>query len=151
MKAPSPAPLYATILPVLVEAARSRGYALAIHGTLSRDLDLVAVPWVDDAVPAEDLVQAIARLVAWTRDDGLLVQGPEPKPHGRRAWTIPLCGDAFVDLSVMPVVLGPCPACGARPVYRDGTARPVRCPTPGCHYAEEAYTPDAWSRLMRPT
>jgi len=100
MKSPSPAPLYATILPVLTETARGLGYALAVHGTLSRDLDLIAVPWVDDAAPPEELVQALAARVAWTRDDGMLIQGPERKPYGRLAWTIPLCGDAFVDLSV---------------------------------------------------
>lgn len=100
MKSPSPAPLYATILPVLTETARGLGYALAVHGTLSRDLDLIAVPWVDDAAPPEELVQALAARVAWTRDDGMLIQGPERKPYGRLAWTIPLIGDAFIDLSV---------------------------------------------------
>ncbi len=137
MKAPSPAPLYATILPVLVEHARALGYALAVHGTLARDLDLVAVPWVDGAAPAEDLVRSLAQQIAWTQDNlGYLVQGPEKKPHGRLAWTIPLVGDAFVDLSV-------CNGSGMRPppkadaavttcVYPPGFERDLSVPCTRC-------------------
>jgi len=137
VKAPSPAPLYATILPVLVEHARALGYALAVHGTLARDLDLVAVPWVDGAAPAEDLVRSLAQQIAWTQDNlGYLVQGPEKKPHGRLAWTIPLVGDAFVDLSV-------CNGSGMRPppkadaavttcVYPPGFERDLSVPCTRC-------------------
>lgn len=52
MKEPSIAPAYTFLYPILCEAARACGYALAIHGTMQRDLDLVAVPWVDEALPA---------------------------------------------------------------------------------------------------
>jgi hypothetical protein len=104
MKPPTMAPVYAQIYPIMAEAARSVGYALALHGTLSRDLDVVAIPWVDDAVDAEALVEVIrdsigARLLS---DVVPARQVSQAKPHGRRAWSLLLEAPGVVDLSVMP-------------------------------------------------
>jgi len=93
--------LYSAIWPDLVATARARGYALLIHGSLRRDLDLVAVPWTDDAVPCGELVDAVrAACDGWVGDT---ISGRWTlKPHGRKAWTIILHGHATIDLSVMP-------------------------------------------------
>jgi hypothetical protein len=37
------------LLPALREVARRFGYALAVHGSLEWDIDLVAVPWCENA------------------------------------------------------------------------------------------------------
>lgn len=39
--------LYAMFYEQLKDIAREYGYALLIHGSMNRDLDLVAVPWDD--------------------------------------------------------------------------------------------------------
>lgn len=104
-KAPGPRStfpsMYAILIPNLVEIARELGYAIGLHGSMARDLDLIAVPWVEEAVPPEELVQAIASRL------GFILEGPprspEDKPHGRRAWSLILCGEAYVDLSVLPL------------------------------------------------
>lgn len=93
---PSIAPAYAVIVPMLAHAARPHGYAVAVHGSLQRDLDLVAIPWVEDAADPHVLVEALQQVCK-----GKLI-GPEQKPHGRLAWSIVLAGGAYVDLSVMP-------------------------------------------------
>jgi hypothetical protein len=109
MKPPTFAPAYVGLFPILAEVAQRRGYALAVHGSVSRDFDLIAVPWTDEAVPVEDLVRAIARQVGIS--DGSVfslsrcVASFEQKPHGRIAWSIPLSCGAYIDLSVMPRVL----------------------------------------------
>lgn len=54
--------IYAQILPKIRGAAKELGYA-AIHGSMQRDFDLLAVPWVEEAAPAETLVAAIAEAV----------------------------------------------------------------------------------------
>lgn len=82
--------------------ARELGYALAVHGSLTRDVDIVAVPWTDDAAPAELLVDAVVRAV-----DGSQHTDPDPgkeRPHGRRSWSIvlPGFGNTYLDVSVMP-------------------------------------------------
>ena len=45
MKPATRAPFYASIYHGLAEVARKHGYALAIHGTVTSDLDLIAVPY----------------------------------------------------------------------------------------------------------
>lgn len=94
---------YATLLPLLAEVAREHGYSIAVHGSMLRDFDLVAVPWACEAQPAEMLAEAIRDAMGgfWKSNDrnGSRVQ----KPHGRRCWSIHLAGSGcYVDLSVMP-------------------------------------------------
>jgi len=92
------------ILPRLRGAARSIGYALTEHGSKSRDLDLVAIPWTHKAKSAEDLIDVIAQtchtLTGWgyRTNEGKL----EPKPHGRIATIIIATAEIHLDLSIMP-------------------------------------------------
>lgn len=89
----------------LQERARELGYALLVHGSLARDIDLVAVPWAPTAVSAEELVREleakVRELDVSPAEQILPTQGPEDKPHGRRAWNIHVQGTYF-DLSVTP-------------------------------------------------
>ena len=105
MKPPSLAPAYAFVFPLLAQIAQQHGYALALHGSMTRDLDVVACPWTEDACSAEELFNAIleAENFKWIDigPDHPLCQ-PGPKPHGRIAYTIILRGPAFIDLSIMP-------------------------------------------------
>jgi len=56
-----PAVAYAVLYQRLVRVARDHGYALAMHGSLLADFDLVAVPWTWEAVSGEALIKALAR------------------------------------------------------------------------------------------
>lgn len=115
MKDPTFAPSYCCLYPKLAAIARSHGYALAVHGSLQRDFDLVAVPWTETALDARTLYEAIANECShdgpsesakfvdgqWVSVD---LREPELKLHGRLCWTIILHHTAFIDLSVMPRV-----------------------------------------------
>jgi hypothetical protein len=93
-------PDYARIFTVARCWAWSQGYAIAMHGSFTRDLDLIAIPWTDAACPAEQLAKLIADSA-----DMRLASGPGNKPHGRLAWTLmfkTFSDPRFVDLSVMP-------------------------------------------------
>lgn len=100
--------LLGLILPPMRRAAKEAGYSLAVHGSLNRDIDLVAVPWSEYTVWTPDaLVTALcgaARGVTGrcnSRDDWT------DKPHGRRARLLMVwCGEntATLDLSVMPEI-----------------------------------------------
>lgn len=89
-------------LPGIVEVARKRGYALTVHGSLARDFDFVAIPWTEDACPAEELAEAIRARCGGIPDHK--IPGPVQKPHGRLAWMFHLGGGPYIDLSVMPRV-----------------------------------------------
>jgi hypothetical protein len=122
MKPPTRAPFFACLYPGLCDVARKCGYALAIHGTVTTDLDLVAIPWVPEALPADVLMNALmSHLSACGYEDLLRQDLPEElvrqimarkepgtdlggtlKPHGRIAWNLYLQAGSKVDLSVMP-------------------------------------------------
>lgn len=103
MKPVSTAPLYVMIWEVASEAARSCGYCLALHGSMARDLDMVAIPWTDEAAPAEEMIAALVKVTAFHFTDGSAhVMGPVDKPHGRQVWTIPYMAQWHLDVSVMP-------------------------------------------------
>lgn len=103
MKPPTIAVAYATLYPVMAEAAREKGYALALHGTMARDLDVIAVPWTDEAATADDVVQHVADSIHAYICGGRTRTNltPTVKPHGRLAWTLQL-EVGSVDISVMP-------------------------------------------------
>lgn len=113
MKDVSRATAYALLLPQLMEAGRELGYAIAVHGSLARDLDIIAVPWTEEAANPERLVMHLmaavdGRLRNGARNEAgewIPVPGSEPKPlpHGRLAWTIHIGHDGmYLDVSVMP-------------------------------------------------
>lgn len=119
MKDVSNAVAYALLIPELMKAGREVGYAIAAHGSLVRDLDLIAVPWTEEAVSPERLIMHLTAAVdgrirnggkrvkkegsdeeVWERTHG---SEPTAKPHGRLAWAIHLGHNGlYVDVSVMP-------------------------------------------------
>lgn len=112
---------YAVTYAELRLVAKKHGYALALHGSLRTDLDIVAIPWVEDCSDEETLVKAIVEACggAISPNSG----NPGIKSHGRHAWTILLMGCSatvptseratYVDLSVMPRFSKDVPACCA--------------------------------------
>lgn len=86
------------------------GYALATHGSLRRDIDLIAVPWRASAPGADHLIgmltKATEAIVGFARVRAVDEQ-PEKKPHGRLAWSFYLThadDGPYLDISVTPVV-----------------------------------------------
>ncbi len=102
-----------TTLPLILgrfrQVARDHGYALAEHGSKARDLDLIACPWTDDALSAEELVAALGSIDGVTlKTIGSRLQTfPVAKPHGRLGWVFLFDRNhrdqpKYIDLSVMP-------------------------------------------------
>ncbi len=102
MKDPNYAPMYCALYPALAKVTRSFGYALSVHGTLGRDMDLVCIPWTKDASEPNDVVDAITKkfdLRKIVDKDGEFTL----KEHGRIAYTLSIgFGECFIDLSFMP-------------------------------------------------
>lgn len=97
---------FAASLPHLQAVAAQHGYALAVHGSMSTDLDLIAAPWVEDAAEPAALIEALREVV-----DGQMFNDIDPnpsvRPHGRLAWSIytrddQYRGGPYLDVSVMP-------------------------------------------------
>lgn len=88
---------------VVKAVAKRIGYAVAWHGSLCRDIDLMAMPWTEDAVEPEELVKQIMEVVGGAYTTGQ--KNPSVNPHGRLSYAINLHPSAvYIDLSVMPPV-----------------------------------------------
>jgi hypothetical protein len=110
---------YELLIGPLRERARELGYSLSVHGTLKRDIDLVACPWTNGAADPKHLAEQL-RLVAekvngyaqpCVREvsEYFLDGCPGNKDHGRLSWTWYLdpkgaqeAHGSYIDLSVMP-------------------------------------------------
>jgi len=98
----------AEAMPHLTLAARGCGYALAVHGSRSRDIDIIAVPWTETADTADLLVDRLCGALAGLLGRALKMKDWTDKAHGRRATTILLPGMCpEIDLSVMPRSIKP--------------------------------------------
>lgn len=102
MKPAGYGPFYAAgLYPKLAEIFRSHGYALAVHGSVSTDFDLIAVPWVEEAgEPADVIAECLSKFAFEKLGDQ---DRPTPKPHSRCAYTLHLSfGDCRLDISFTP-------------------------------------------------
>lgn len=112
MRDVSPAATYASMLPDIVKAGRDCGYAIAPHGSMARDFDLIAVPWIEEARSAQELIMRILSVTGANLREGSCKRDGEwesvpgdvgtKKPHGRRAWSLFLGHHLYLDVSVMP-------------------------------------------------
>lgn len=99
---------YVVVYQRLCERAKELGYALTLHGSLHRDLDIVAIPWAEDAVDAKVLAESLLEtsggfMIPPEADDEYHQWGcPGAKPHGRLTWAFYLGGKPYIDLSVVP-------------------------------------------------
>jgi hypothetical protein len=128
MKPASPAAAYIALYPALCEVARAHGYALATHGSIGRDFDLIAAPWTAEAVDALTLIKALKAATgtvthASHADEYFPDCAPTAKPHGRLAYSLHCTdrgGDGpYLDVSVLPrsvPSVPPLPASVARSV-----------------------------------
>ena len=96
---PNYAAVYAAALyPELAKIFIENGYALAVHGSLARDFDLIAVPWIETPSPHKTVLDLIT-----TRFWIQLIGEPAKREHGRMAYTISIGhGECAIDLSFFP-------------------------------------------------
>lgn len=86
--------------PDLAAIFQRHGYALAVHGSLARDFDLIAVPWVDEASEPSKVLEEVASCFA------VALVG-EPEIRGIRSIYTLACGfgDCAIDLSFIKLRL----------------------------------------------
>lgn len=101
-KKSTPAVYYSYLYPNIAKACRSCGYACALHGSMARDFDIIAVPWTEEASSQDELLDAVCTAIYGTAKSDYPFEAPSDKPHGRRAWTLALHHGGWVDFSVMP-------------------------------------------------
>lgn len=96
---------YKTLIPTIKRVARECGYCAAIHGSMTRDLDILLVPWVEGALLPETVIiriQEALEIPKWFRHTRMqLKKQCTKKPHGRRAWAVCVGADVYLDFSAV--------------------------------------------------
>lgn len=103
----------------LIVVARRYGYNLLLHGSLDRDFDLVAVPWVDKPKSHIKLLHAFCKYLGVPIEE---ISSSNPKPYlgsqlpgGRMSYVINLNRGGkfngytdeqwYLDISITPMVV----------------------------------------------
>jgi len=116
---------YAIMFEPLKEIALKYGYNLVLHGSLNRDMDLIAIPWSEEVGNIDSMMDEFCQYVGGKLHQfNHMADGSfdifTPKPHGRICYIIDIYrggyfeGDGFekltyfsdpqtyIDISVMP-------------------------------------------------
>lgn len=92
---------YAAMWEDIRQCAMDCGWAVAIHGSLGSDMDIMAMPWVQEAGTFENMIREIVKLFSGNSvaENYFITYGE--KPHGRIVATIPIWTDFYLDISTM--------------------------------------------------
>jgi hypothetical protein len=104
--------LYAYYFEKLKITAKRYGYNLVLHGSLNRDLDLIAIPWTDSPKDEFKLIQALSRNITGYYSKQKSHYLYSVLPGGRHsyiininrggAWNYYQDGQYYIDISVTP-------------------------------------------------
>jgi len=112
-------PYYSIIYAQLDRIVQRFGWALTLHGSMSRDMDIVLIPWTEDAEHEDKVIDAIKIFVEGkhitamrkrnekkinaSSKDGMAHFSITEKPHGRKAITLFIgISSYYLDISIMP-------------------------------------------------
>lgn len=110
---------YSLMFQPMKEIALKYGYNLVLHGSLNRDMDLIAIPWQENLGSVDEMMNEFADYIY-----GKVRKSDEKAPHGRMWYIIDIFrggyfkGDGFhqiqhyadpqyyIDISVIPTQEG---------------------------------------------
>ncbi len=80
------------------QAAMDKGWALALHGSLASDMDIMAMPWTDTATPVNEMIDAIKGCLTESERISVIVT---EKPNNRVVYTLSIWADFYLDINVI--------------------------------------------------
>jgi hypothetical protein len=95
------AAFYACVWNDLRNAALNCGWALGLHGSLASDMDIMAMPWTEDAKPVEVMIKALSDCFTDNPFADKHLTPHYDKPNGRVVYTMTIFADFYLDINVM--------------------------------------------------
>lgn len=83
------------------QAALNCGWALGLHGSLASDMDIMAMPWVEDAKPVDEMIKAIEDCLTTPDQMVFKTEFDTSKPNNRVVYTIHIFADFYVDINII--------------------------------------------------
>lgn len=92
---------YAAIWDDLRQTAMDCGWALGLHGSLSSDMDIMGMPWVDDAVSSDIMIYALKKCFTDCDDIKVMISD---MPNNRKVYTLSIWADFYLDINVIKIL-----------------------------------------------
>lgn len=92
------AAFYASLWPDLKDAALDCGWALGLHGSLANDMNIMAMPWTEEAIHP---LEMILRLKKCFTENHLITIQETPKCNNRMVYTLSIWADFYLDINVI--------------------------------------------------
>lgn len=90
---------YASMYNDLKNVALDYGWALGIHGSLASDMDIMAMPWTENAKPIEEMIKALSNCFDKSPFKDLYTVSN--MPNNRVVYTMPIWADFYLDINVI--------------------------------------------------
>lgn len=98
---------YASMWGDFRKAALDCGWALALHGSLSSDMDIMAMPWVEGAKSVEEMIESLESCMTKPDERIFKTEKCDNKPNNRIVYTIHIFADFYLDINIInPVSSG---------------------------------------------
>lgn len=82
-------------------AALDKGWALALHGSLANDMDIMAMPWIEGASHYLDMIQAIKE--CFDKPNEIILHQPTKMPNNRIVFTLSIWADFYLDINIIHI------------------------------------------------
>lgn len=92
---------YACMYEDIRQCAMDCGWAVSLHGSLASDMDIMAMPWVDNATTFKEMIDRVSKLFKDNDMSSQYVITYNEKPHNRVVATIPIWTDFYLDISTI--------------------------------------------------
>ena len=95
------AAFYACMWDDFRQAAMDCGWALGLHGSLASDMDIMAMPWTENATSADDMIQHLIDTCFYDNHLSDFIKHTQEKPNHRVVYTISIFADFYLDINVI--------------------------------------------------
>ncbi len=92
---------YACMWEDIRQCAMDCGWAVSLHGSLVSDMDIMAMPWVENAVSFKKMIDRVSKLFKDNDMSSQYVITYNEKPHNRVVASIPIWSDFYLDISTI--------------------------------------------------
>lgn len=84
---------YAIMFEPLKEIALKYGYNLVLHGSMNRDLDLIAVPWQEKLGCVDSMIEEFCEYIGGKVNNDI----SKDAPHGRKWYVIDIYRGGYLE------------------------------------------------------
>jgi len=86
------------------QAALNNGWALGLHGSLASDMDIMAMPWIENCSGIDEMIKSLEDCL--TIPDAAAhfkTKRSDDKPNGRVVYTVHIFSDFYLDINIIDI------------------------------------------------